>query len=118
MKVKVYRATGKQKDYIDAWSIYFPYSSEVVLEEMKRTGRCIKGIFLSCSPYSSAAQPGHEFVNCGWCELDIGLGYSIQGLGKRVYDIPEVFQKFIDRMEPLWNEALKTGDFTKFDKQI
>ena len=105
MKVRVY---FDKSDCVDPYTIFFPYP-----KKMQRTddGRYyIKDVFLTCATMSNSLGNINEnnFSMCGWQELDMTLGYRINKLGKQVRgnDVPIAMQKWIAKMEPLWNDAV------------
>jgi len=107
MKARLYRATGEARDYIDAYTLYFPYPKWYRDQCANRA----TGTFLGCSPASDGTM-----IRCCWDEMD--GRYSFVGLGRRVKieSMPEPFRMEVERMQALWDEACKTRDFTKFDK--
>jgi hypothetical protein len=52
--------------------------------------------------------------------LDVTIGYSIDGLGKRypLEKMSKEFQKFARKMERLWNNALKYNDKKHWDAWV
>ncbi len=104
MKVRVY---FDKSDCVDPYTIFFPYPKKIQRTE---NGRYIKGSFLTCNVKHDCNNNIDEdsFLGYNWDELDVTLGYSIKALGKRVHggDIPIAMQKWIAKMEPLWNDAV------------
>lgn len=111
MKVRLYRAK-KAKGFVDEFSLYFPYPKKMIEEYKKRFDREIKGTFLCCSQASDGS-----VIRCCWENLDVTIGYSIEGLGRRypVEKMSKDFQKFAGKMERLWNNALKHDDDKHWD---
>lgn len=104
MKARVY---FDKNGGADPYTIFFPYPKKLQRTEH---GRYVKGSFLTCNikhDFNGNVNT-NTFRMYGWQELDITLGYSIEHLGKRVHDndIPVAMQKWIAKMEPLWNEAV------------
>ena len=111
MKVRLYRARNA-KGYVDEFSLYFPYPKKMTEEYKTVHDRLIKGAFLGCSQASDGS-----VISCCWEELDVTIGYSIDGLGRRwpLEKMSRGFQKFARRMERLWNNALKYDDKKHWD---
>ena len=105
MKVRVYFS---KNDCVDPYTIFFPYPKKMQCTEQGRY--YIKGVFLTCAIMSDlwGNIDENNFNMYGWQELDMTLGYSINKLGKRVHgnDVPIAMQKWIAKMEPLWNDAV------------
>lgn len=99
MKARLYHDTRKKfRDYIDAWSIYFPYP-----KWMRKENPGVYGCFISCKPTESG------IIRCivDYDEFIPGLR-SRPYLGKRV-DVkttPKAFQKIFRHQERLWNNAI------------
>ena len=113
MKVRVYFCKA---DCYEPYTIFFPYP-----KKMQRTesGHYTKGIFMTCNiehDFNGNVSTS-TFRMCSWQELDVTLGYSIEALGKRVHgdDIPIAMQKWIAKMEPLWNEAVTKNTSAAWD---
>ena len=108
MKARLYRATGVASDFIDGYTLYFPYPKRY----RKKLPYFSRGTFLGCSP----AHDG-TMIRCSWDEMD--ERYTFDGLGRKVKieSMPKPFQKEIARMQALWDEACRTGDFKKWDKE-
>lgn len=95
MKARLYHDTRKKfRDYVDAWSMYFPYPKW--LREQEHGTR---GCFLGCRP----TEYGMDKCTWEYDEPDKRLF-----LGKRV-DVsttPKAFQDIFKHYEKLWNEAI------------
>lgn len=111
MRVRLYRARNA-KGYVDEFSLYFPYPKRMVEEYKKQHDRLIKGTFLGCSQASDGS-----VIRCIWCDLDVTIGYSIDGLGRRwpLEKMSKEFRAFARKMERLWNNALKYNDDKHWD---
>jgi hypothetical protein len=108
MKVRLYRATGEAKNYIDGYTLYFPYPKWYQKELRKLYPSllyCPIGCFVGCSPASDG-----EMIRCSWDEMD--GRYTFAGLGRKVKieTMPEPFQREVRRLETLYNDALKYND--------
>ena len=114
MKVRLYRAKNA-KGFVDEFSLYFPFPKKMIKEYKKEFDRYIKGTFLGCSQASDGS-----IVRCCWEDLDVTIGYSIDGLGKRypLEKMSKEFQKFARKMERLWNNALKYNDKKHWDAWV
>lgn len=108
MKARLYRATGEARNYVDAYTLYFPYP-KWYREELTYFSR---GTFLGCSP----AHDG-TMNRCSWDEMD--QRYTFDGFGRKVKidSMPEPFRKEVERMQKLWDEACKTHDFSRWNKE-
>lgn len=112
MQVKVYRATGEAKNYIDGWTIVFPLSKKFRAMQIKEQGNYTKAWCLGCSPCNG---DNKRFNMCCWFDLDRSLGYTYEGLGKRVHgaDIPAAMQAWIKKAEKAFNNLLNNPDDEK-----
>ena len=108
MKVRLYRATGEARNYIDGYTLYFPYPKWY----LKEFGRNSKGTFLGCSPASDGTM-----IRCCWEDMD--PKYTFDGFGRKVKisSMPEPFQKEVARMQALWDEACSTHDFDRWNRE-
>jgi len=108
MKARLYRATGEARNYVDGYTLYFPYP-KWYREELPYYSI---GCFLGCSP----ARDG-TMIRCNWDEMD--EKYTFKGLGRKVKieSMPEPFQKEVARMQALWDEACKTRNFDRWNKE-
>lgn len=108
MKARLYVARGEEKNYVDGYSLYLPYSKS--FREWQTLGYRLKGCYLGCSPASDGTM-----VRCSWAELE----GPVSDLGKRVKieDMPQPFQRECRRIEALFNEALKTGTWVRFNRE-
>lgn len=99
MKARLYHDTRKKfRDYIDSWSIYFPYP-----KWMRKEDPGVYGCYLSGTPTEDG------MIRCifDYDEFIPGLRRRPY-LGKRV-DVkttPKAFQKIFRHMERLWNNAI------------
>ena len=115
MKARLYRATGEAKNYIDGYTLYFPYP-KWYRQELRKIHRDIAynpiGCFLGCSPASDGTM-----IRCCWDEMD--GRYTFQGLGRKVKieSMPEPFQKEVARMQALWDEACETHNFDHWNEE-
>lgn len=118
MKARLYRATGEHRDCIDAYSLYLPYPKWLVKYEGNRYGLVVDriiGTFLGCSPASDGTM-----IRCCWSDFETRkYGASPMCLGRKVDidSMPEPFRNECRRIEALWNEACRTRDFTRWDKE-
>ena len=111
MKARLYRATGEARNYIDGYTLYFPYPKWYRNEQ----GNYATGCFLGCSP----ARDG-TMIRCNWDEWEPRrFGASISACGRKVKidSMPEPFRKEVERMQKLWDEVCKTHDFTRWNKE-
>lgn len=108
MKARLYRATGEARNYIDGYTLYFPYPKWY----RKELPYFSRGTFLACSP-----NPDGTMHRCYWEEME--SKYTFTGLGRKVKieSMPEPFQKEVARMQALWDEACKTHDFTRWNQE-
>ena len=108
MKARLYRATGVARNCIDGYTLYFPYPKWY----RKENGNHALGCFLGCSP----ARDGTMY-RCNWDEMDDR--YTFSGLGRKVKleSMPKPFQKEVARMQALWDDACKTHDFSRWNKE-
>ena len=113
MQVRLYRATGEARDYIDGYTLYFPYPKWYIKRLQKWHGVLIKGTFLGCSPASDGTM-----IRCTWDEHQVGRFPYYPSFGRKVdiSTMPEPFQKEVRRMEKLFNDALKFDDDEHWDK--
>lgn len=99
MKARLYHDTRKKfRDYIDAWSIYFPYP-----KWMRKENPGVYGCFISCKPTTESGM-----TRCIVDYDEITPGRRRPYLGKRV-DVkttPKAFQKIFYHLEKLWNDAI------------
>ena len=107
MKARLYRATGEGRNYIDGYTLYFPYP-KWYRKEMTYFSR---GTWLACSPANDGS-----LYRCYWGEMD--EKYTFAGLGRKVKieSMPKPFQKEVARMQALWDEACKTRNFNRWNK--
>ena len=114
MKVRLYRGRNA-KGFVDEFTLYFPYPKWMTAEYKERHGRLIKGTMLGCSQASDGS-----VIRCIWEDLDVTIGYSISGLGRRwpLEKMSKEFQRFARKMERLWNEALKYDDDKHWDAWV
>lgn len=95
MKARLYHDTRKEfRDYIDAWSIYFPYP-----KWMRKENPGVYGCFIGCKPTEDG------MIRCTWNFDEFGMRPY---LGKRV-DVSTThiaFQKIFYHLEKLWNDAI------------
>lgn len=108
MKARLYRATGEARNFIDGYTLYFPYP-KWYLEEF---GYKSRGTFLACSPALDGT-----IYRCYWGEME--PQYTFAGLGRKVKisSMPEAFQKEVARMQALWDEACKTRNFDRWNEE-
>ena len=108
MKARLYRATGAARDYIDGYTLYFPYPKWYRKELIYFS----RGTILGCSPSRYGTMN-----RCNWDEMD--ERYSFAGLGRKVKieSMPEPFQKEVARMQALWDEACKTHNFERWNSE-
>ena len=115
MQVRLYRATGEARNYIDGYTLYFPYPKFMVqrMREIYGPTTLIKGFFLGCSPASDGTM-----IRCNWEDYEVGKYPYYVNFGKKIdiKTMPEPFQKEVRRMEKLYNEALKYDDQEHWDK--
>jgi len=106
MKARLYRATGEYRDCVDAYSLYLPYPRKDVKDG-------VTGIYLGCSPDKNG-----NLYRCTWEEWNLKDG-RCDKLGRKIpIDLmPRAFRQECRRIEKLWNEALASKDFTKFDEE-
>lgn len=101
MKVRLYDAGKKFKDYVDRYTLYFPVCKKL----QAREGR---GFYLGCSPDGNDG-----VIRCCW-ETNENDQVNSKSLwfGKRIAieSMPKGFQRFAMKMEKLWNDALKYDD--------
>lgn len=99
MKARLYHDTRKKfRDYVDAWSMYFPYP-----KWMREENPGVYGCFIGCKPTES----GKIRCTVEYDEFIPGFR-SRPYLGKRV-DVkttPKAFQKIFRYHERLWNNAI------------
>lgn len=109
MQVRLYRATGEARDYIDGYTLYFPYPKWYIreLQKLHGAGTLIKGCFLGCSPASDGTM-----IRCSWDEYEVGKYQYYPSFGKKINidTMPEPFKKEVRRMENLFNDAIKYND--------
>ncbi len=108
MKARLYRATGGARNYIDGYTLYFPYPKWY----RKELPYLSRGTFLGCSPASDGTM-----IRCCWDEMD--ERYAFDGLGRKVKieSMPEPFQKEVARMQALWYEACSTRNFDRWNRE-
>ena len=77
------------------------------LETKKDTGHLVLGYGIGCSEDSHG-----EVIRCDGFYVDLTIGYSIAGLGRRypLEKMSEQFQKLAKEMERIYNEAIKFDD--------
>ena len=113
MKARLYRATGEAKNYIDGYTLYFPYPKwyrQELRKLHKDTLHIPIGTFVGCSPASDGTM-----IRCSWDEMD--ERYTFAGLGRKVKieSMPVPFQNEVYRLEKLYNDALKYDDEEHWD---
>jgi hypothetical protein len=108
MKARLYRATGEARNYVDAYTLYFPYP-KWYRDELTYFSR---GTFLGCSPASDGT-----LIHCYWDEMD--TRYTFDGFGRKVKisSMPERFQQEVERLQKLWDDACKTHDFSRWNEE-
>lgn len=108
MKARLYRATGEARNFIDGYTLYFPYPKWY----LKEFGHNSRGTFLGCSPASDGTM-----IRCCWGEME--PQYTFEGFGRKVKisSMPEAFQKEVARMQALWDEACKTRNFDRWNRE-
>ena len=100
MKARIYKATCKNSNITDKWTILFKLP-----KFLTNNPNLIHSMWCG-DVYSDGTLPGY------WDELPknavLGVNYF---LGKRVKeeDAPEAIRKFAARKEKLWNDACNTG---------
>lgn len=113
MKVRVYDSARGSKDrhqyedYIDRYSLYFPYPKKWREETYKEYGEHITGDFLGFS----FSKDGETINRCSWDEWNLRNGLC-DSLGKKVKieKLPEPVQKWICGYETAWNNLIKDPD--------
>lgn len=98
MKARLYHDTRKEfRDYIDAWSIYFPYP-----KWMRKENPGVYGCFIGCKPTESG------MIRCivDYDEITPGHGRPYLGKIVDVKTTPKAFQKIFRHQERLWNNAI------------
>lgn len=90
--------------YVDEYSLYFRYPNWLRKEQ-----RGAAGCYLGCSVASDGTM-----IRCNWGEVEI---FSDANLGKKVdiSTMPMPFRREVERMEALYNEALKTRNFDRWN---
>lgn len=107
MKVRVY---DSGKDFVDRYTLYFPYSKKL----REHDGRTIMGCFLSFNFREG------QLTFYAWDYDDRSLGYNIPRNEKKVKieTLPQFVQNYIVKMERIWNDALKYDDKKHWDAWI
>lgn len=92
--------------YVDEYSLYFRYP-----KWLRKEQNGAAGCYLGCS----VSRYG-TMIRCNWGEVEI---FSDANLGKKVNiaTMPMPFRREIERMEALYNEALKTRNFDRWNKE-
>lgn len=111
MKARLYRATGEARNYIDAYTLYFPYPKWY----RKENGNYATGCFLGCSPASDGTM-----IRCCWDEWELSkYGAPINASGRKIAidSMPEPFRNEVRRMESLWEDACRTRDFSRWNNE-
>lgn len=115
MQVRLYKARGEAGNYIDGYTLYFPYPKFMVkrMKEIYGPTALIKGFFLGCSPASDGTM-----IRCNWDDYEVGRYPYYVNFGEKI-DIdtmPEPFRKEVRRMEKLYNETLKYDDLEHWNE--
>lgn len=102
MKVRVY--DSKQKDVADRYTLYFPYPKWLRQQE----GRPIMGCF---QPFNFIEEEKF-FTFYAWDYDDRSRGYNIPRTERKIKleTLPKFVRDYVDRMDRLWNDALKYDD--------
>ena len=97
MKPRIYFSKGSFENY----SILFK------LPKKLHTSRC-RGVveMLHCS------ECGDETFHCCWVDSRVG---DYDGKFVRYEDAPKAVRERVDYLSPIWNNACKTGDWSKWN---
>ena len=103
MQVRLYRATGEARDFIDGYTLYFPYNKKL-REQTKCAGY---GIGCSQGMYGNV-------IRCDGFDVE---SFVTVNLGRKVKleTMSEEFQRWAKHMEEAWNNALKFDDKEHWD---
>lgn len=98
MKARLYRATGEARNYIDGYTLYFPYNKKL-RKETKQAG-----FGIGCSQGA-----GGSVIRCNGFDVE---SFATTNLGRKVKieSMSEFFQYWVRKMERLYNDALKFDD--------
>lgn len=112
MKVRVYY-DKKHKDYVDPYTMYFPYSKKIRDETKKSSGHLIMGTALSFN-----CHPDGSMTLFSWFDDDRDLGYNIPNCGDKkikIETLPKGVQDYVAKMEKIWSDANKYDDKKHWD---
>ena len=106
MQARLYRAAGEARDFVDGYTLVFPYPKWYILETRNSANCC----FLGCSPSINGTM-----IRCCWDEGH----FHLLNLGRkvRIETMPEPFQQEVQRMQTLWDEVCKTHNFDRWNKE-